>query len=72
MNSPKPETKKVFLWLTLFLLILFTSELLLRLHPFGPHKFFWNLALSAIFFMVAARLLRRYIKIEFLEPLGDS
>jgi hypothetical protein len=68
MNSPQPAARKVLLWLAAFILILFTTHLLLlHWHPFGPHRFFWNLALSALIFLVAVKLLGRWIKMERQE-----
>ncbi len=49
--------KTVLFRLAVFVLALFaTYVLLLRLHPFGAHRFFWNLALGALSFWVVLRL----------------
>jgi hypothetical protein len=62
---PNPESgqhlemskKTVLLRLAVFFLLLFgTHVLLLRLHPLGAHRFFWNLFLGAFCFWAVLRL----------------
>jgi hypothetical protein len=72
-SYPSPESgkhlqmseKKVLVRLAVFFLVLFgTHVLLLRLHPFGAHRFFWNLGLGAISCWVVLRLV--------MSPLKDK
>ncbi len=64
-SYPNPESsrylqmskKTALLRLAVFVLVLFTTHvLLLWLHPLGAHRFFWNLVLGALSFWVVLRL----------------
>jgi hypothetical protein len=63
---PQAEEKKVLLRLAVFILLLFTTHwLALRLHPFGMHKFFWNLGLGAATFALIIRPLMPLVRGNF-------
>ncbi len=52
------ETKSALLRLVVFILLLFVTYWLASwLHPLGAQRFFWNLALGALTFHLALRLL---------------
>jgi hypothetical protein len=61
-NWSRADTKRAFLRVGLFFLLFLGSHWLFqRLHPFGAHSFFWNLALGALTAWVLVRLfLRRF------------
>ncbi len=62
-GTPQVNTKIVLLRLAVFVLVLFTTHVLLMwLHPMGAHRFFWNLALGALAFWVLLRLVMPHLK----------
>ena len=62
----QPEAKGVLLRLVVFVLVLFTSHwLALWLHPFGPHRFSWNLTLGATAFALIMGPLLPWFKVGF-------
>jgi len=62
--------KKVFLRLAVLFVSMSIGALLLHFNiPFGPHRFFWNLAPGAlVFHHIAIAPLRHYIKLEPDKP----
>jgi hypothetical protein len=57
-NWAAADTKRALLRVAAFLLIFLTAHwLLLWLRPMGAHRFFWNLALSALASWLLVRLL---------------
>ena len=57
-NWTAADTKRALLRVAAFLLIFLTAHwLLLWLHPMGAHRFFWNLAFSALASWLLVRLL---------------
>lgn len=63
-NWSRADTERAFLRVGLFFLLFPGSHWLFqRLHPFGAHSFFWDLALGALTAWVLVRLfLRRFDK----------
>jgi hypothetical protein len=59
LNAPAVfHTKRALLRVAAFLLIFLTTHrVLLWLHPIGAHRFFWNLAFSALASWLLVRLL---------------
>ena len=62
----QPEAKGVLLRLVVFILVLFTTYYLASwLHPFGPHRFFWNLILGATAFDLIMGLILPWFRVGF-------
>ncbi len=79
-SSPRPqsgtdsqvETKSALLRLVVFILLLFVAYWLASwLHPLGAHRFFWNLALGALTFHLALRLLLPHLNKERLHTENE-
>jgi hypothetical protein len=65
-NWRRAQTKSAMLRLAVFVLVLFTTHsLALWLHPFGTQRFFWNLALGALTFVITLSPLMKWLNRKF-------